>query len=87
MAERIGACGEAERFGIPIHVPASTPLEGGHHRVREWTRMIIAGGLVGLLALGVLSSFWYVKWGLGDSADRDSLLNLFFNPLIGLLSA
>lgn len=54
---------------------------------REWTRMIIAGGLALLLALCVLSSFWYVKWGLGDSADRDSLLNLIFTPLIGLLSA
>lgn len=54
---------------------------------REWTRSVIAGGLVALLAICVVASFWYTKWGLGEPTERDDLLKLVFTPLISLLSA
>jgi hypothetical protein len=54
---------------------------------REWTRILIAGGLVALLTLTIVASFWYVNWHLGTAADREGLLNVIFTPLIGLLGA
>jgi hypothetical protein len=68
--------------------PAGLQIAGGFEPLaREWTRTIIAGGLVFLLAVCIVASFWYMKWGLGQATERDDLLKLLFTPLIGLLSA
>jgi hypothetical protein len=80
-----------ERPGI-VHLGAAEPaglqVPAEFEPVaREWTRSIIAGGLVLLLAVCIVGSFWYTKWGLGQATERDDLLKLVFTPLIGLLSA
>jgi Asp/Glu/hydantoin racemase len=63
-----------------------TPQPGRRHTI-DSTRELIAGALVGLLAIVTLGAVVYVMASPGDEPAVEALLKLVFTPIIGLVGS
>lgn len=67
-------------------VPPSESL-GSTGTLADWTRLALAGGLLGILAVLTLGSGWFVANYPGKEMAIEAFLKLVFTPLLGLVGS
>lgn len=75
-----------EEPGAPP-APLTTGVVGSATTLADWTRVALAGSLVGLLAVLALGAGWFAVSYPSREPTIESFLKLVFTPVVGLVGS
>lgn len=88
-----GASGPGTRVDLTqdepgaLPVPLATEVVGPTATLADWTRVALAGSLVGLLIILTLGTGWFAVDYPGKEKYIESFLKLVFTPIVGLVGS